>query len=79
MKRYSKQEIRRGQLELLQVKAYASLRFLRGRLLAEETSEEQDIVETVDRILAWDRVLLATCLRLEDSSDVSILLASEAA
>jgi hypothetical protein len=76
MRRYSKEEVRQGQLELLQIRAYQSLRFLRGRLLAEETSDEEDITGTVSRILAWDRVLLATMRRLGDSSDSGLFEAA---
>ena len=67
-KKYSRSEIRRDQLELLQIRAYQSLRFLRGRLIAEETTDETDIAETVERILRLDRVLLATMRLLGDSS-----------
>lgn len=76
MKRYSKEEIRRGQLEMLQIKAYQSLRFYRARLLAEETAEEEDIVPTVEAILRWDAILMATHRRLGDMSAVIDLIES---
>jgi hypothetical protein len=66
----SRAEKRKGDLELLQLKAYSSLRFLKGRLLEEETTDEEDITDTVSRILAWDRILLATHVRLNDSVEI---------
>jgi hypothetical protein len=72
MKTYSRKEIRHDQWEILQLKAYASLRFLRARLIEDETTDEEDIVETVDRILQWENVLSLTCRLLGSSSEIDL-------
>jgi hypothetical protein len=76
MKTYSRTEVRHGQRELLQLKAYASLRFLRGRLLDGPETDVDDLADSVGRILRWERVLLATTRLLGDSSSL-VLEAAE--